>query len=395
MIIGRIRVLVAGDIYVNRSLVRPFLEDDGYEVVGEPLARDDVLPAVQGRHPDALVIDDRLLSSRGNGRLLHKIRRAAPEAKVVIVTSAAGRPKGVPGVDAYMEHGMSLAALSATLGHLFAAEPEAALAGVGAAAEVRTAPRARRDGGLESGGGVLRFVATVGTPVLVAWALIAMLATGGGTPLPRADRTEFAGGLVIVPQGIDRLDEARDSLERMIDAIEAGNYPLATLYATALMEQRRAAMAGGFLTAMFDDQITANLNDVVGLMPAGAAAQLQGVLGDLFPVLESEDTPGGGSDVILGPIVETGSSTGGDTTGTGNDGGGGGGGDGGGGDGDGETVVLGPGDGRAWGQSHKLTKGDGGPPPWANGNIDGSHGHRGDPPGLRTDHGSGQGSGNT
>ena len=29
MTIGRIRVLVAGDIYVNRSLVRPFLEDDG------------------------------------------------------------------------------------------------------------------------------------------------------------------------------------------------------------------------------------------------------------------------------------------------------------------------------------------------------------------------------
>ncbi|HET9249168.1 MAG TPA: response regulator, partial [Actinomycetota bacterium] len=87
MIIGRIRVLIAGDIYVNRSLVRPFLEDDGYEVVAEALTRDDVLPAVHGRQPDALVIDDRLLSARGNGRLLHKVRRAAPEAKVVIVAS--------------------------------------------------------------------------------------------------------------------------------------------------------------------------------------------------------------------------------------------------------------------------------------------------------------------
>ena len=35
MTIGRIRVLVAGDIYVNRSLVRPFLEDDCKGCVGE------------------------------------------------------------------------------------------------------------------------------------------------------------------------------------------------------------------------------------------------------------------------------------------------------------------------------------------------------------------------
>ena len=110
---GRIRVLVAGDIYVNRSLVRPFLEDDGYEVVGEPLTRDEALTAVGAQQPDAVVIDDRLLSSRGNGKLLHKVRRAAPEAKVVVISSAAGRPKGVAGVDAYLESGMSLAALSA------------------------------------------------------------------------------------------------------------------------------------------------------------------------------------------------------------------------------------------------------------------------------------------
>ena len=54
---GRIRVLVAGDVYVNRSLVRPFLEDDGYEVVGEPLTRDEALTAVGAQQPDAVVIE--------------------------------------------------------------------------------------------------------------------------------------------------------------------------------------------------------------------------------------------------------------------------------------------------------------------------------------------------
>jgi hypothetical protein len=83
-------------------------------------------------------------------------------------------------------------------------------------------------------------------------------------------------------------------------------------------------------------------------------------------VLESEETPGGGSGVILGPVIGTGVTGtptggggptvgGGDTTGgDGGDGGGdGGGGDGGGvgGGGDGGViVVLGPGDGREWGR---------------------------------------------
>jgi hypothetical protein len=119
-------------------------------------------------------------------------------------------------------------------------------------------------------------------------------------------------------------------------------------------------------------------------------------------VLEDEQTPGGGSDVILGPFIGSPGGTGatvtggggGDTTGDttggneGNDNGGGGG------DGDGGTVItLGPGDGRAWGQSHKQTKGEGGPPPWANGHTGVTHGHRGDPPGHHDDHGNGHGHG--
>jgi hypothetical protein len=120
-------------------------------------------------------------------------------------------------------------------------------------------------------------------------------------------------------------------------------------------------------------------------------------------VLESEETPGGGSGVILGPVIGTGgtgTSTGGGgpTVGGGDTTGGGGGGNdgGGGGDGDGDggvIVALGPGDGREWGQSHKLTKGEGGPPPWAtaNGHADQVNGHGDVPPGHDPDHGHGKG----
>ena len=69
---------------------------------------------------------------------------------------------------------------------------------------------------------------------------------------------------------------------------------------------------------------------------------------------------------------------------------------GGGNDGGGDAVIaLGPGDGREWGQSHKLTKGDGGPPPWAtaNGHADHLNGHGDVPPGHDPDHGHGNGHG--
>ena len=70
---GRIRVLVAGDVYVSRSLVSPFLEDDGYKVVGEPLTRDEAMSAVGAQQPDVVVIDDRLLLPRQR-EAAHKVR---------------------------------------------------------------------------------------------------------------------------------------------------------------------------------------------------------------------------------------------------------------------------------------------------------------------------------
>jgi CheY-like chemotaxis protein len=384
--VGRIRVLVAGDIYVNPSLVRPFLEDDGYEVVADALTRADVLPAVSRLQPDAVVIDDRLLSGRRNGRLIQKVRRAAPDAKVVLVTAGIERAPGSAGVDASLEKGTSLAALSLVLGRLFVEDGShlvPAAAGVGAAVGTT-----RVTSTVDARGGAMRFVVAVGAPLLVVWALIAMLATGGGAPLPPADTTDLAEQSVIVAQGSSPLDDAQSSLDRMLAAIEAGNYPLATAFAQDLMAQREVAIARGYVAALFDDQIRSALEGVAGPLPGYAVVSLQGVLGALFPELEDEQTPGGGSVIILGPVVGTGSGPGGSVTG--GDGQATGGGDGGG----GTVVTLGPGDGRDWGQSHKLTKGNDGPPPWSQGNVDGTNGHRGDPPGHDTDHGNGKGRGN-
>lgn len=76
----------------------------------------------------------------------------------------------------------------------------------------------------------------------------------------------------------------------MIDAIEAGNYPLATMYAEELMDQRATAIAGGYLTSDLDHEIRARLAGLATLLPSDVTSTLQTILGNLS-VLESEETP--------------------------------------------------------------------------------------------------------
>ena len=375
----RIRVLVAGDIYANRALVRPFLEDDGYEVAGEAYERADLMPKVIGEQPDAVVVSETLLAGRRADRSLRRIRRAAPDAKLVVVT-ATPATGAFAEADATLEAGLSLAALTALLGRLFAEhEPRAAVpagALVGAGAATATYRAAASNAPSEPRGSVARFVTSIGVPLAVVWSLIALMTTGGGV-VPRADTTDLAaGGVVVVPINDGPLASAQDSLDRLLHAIRAGNPVLATAHAEALMDARASAIALGYPTDAFDADVQSGLAAVVGLLSPSATGALSGILGALFPEIQQEPTttPGGGSGLILGPASASGSGTGGSVTGGsgGNTGGDGEQGNGGGnqeGDGDGEAVVLGPGDGRAWGQSHKEEHEPGsGPPAWANGN---------------------------
>ena len=374
---GRIRVLIAGNIYVKRALVRRFLEDDGYEVVAESLTRSDILPAIGRGSPDAIVVDDELLEDGTIGR----IRRSAPDAKVVVFTSTPpAAPGAIVGADGYLEKGVGLAALTALLGRLF--EPDhapIALVGAGVAAkgasmmtettgvETTTAGNNGRSASRTPGTGgaaPARLTAIAGGAILIVVGLIAMITTGGsGTEPAPTDRTDQTGGTVIAePAKETELDAAYAALDRLIAAVEGGNYVLATVEGQALIDAREDALAAGFTTSGLDAEVTARLEVVVVAIPAGAALSLQQILGDLYPVLEDESEPGGGSDVVLDNTVTDGSSTSGDDgTTAGSSGGGGGGG------GGGDTVTLGPGDGREWGQWHKETKGVGGPPPWSNG----------------------------
>ncbi|HYF12426.1 MAG TPA: hypothetical protein VEC09_09000, partial [Actinomycetota bacterium] len=121
MAADRIRVFIAGNIYVTRALVRRFLEDDGFEVTGEARTREDMMIAVRRDQPDAVVIDDELLIDGPGGGTIGRLRRGAPDAKVVVFTSSPIDPATAPDdADGYLEKGVGLASLTALLGRLFA-----------------------------------------------------------------------------------------------------------------------------------------------------------------------------------------------------------------------------------------------------------------------------------
>lgn len=393
---GRIGLVVAGDVYANPSLVRPFLEDDGYRVDAEVFEGSELLPAVSGAMPDALLVNEELLADRPHA--LEDIRLVSPETKVVVIGSVTGA-NGSALPDAYLAPGASLATMSVTIGRLVG-DGHLGPSDAGARGSERSA------------GGLIRFVASVGLPLVAVWTLIVAVTPPGVAP-PRADTTDLAQDVILTPQGTDRLDEAYDALDRLIGAIRSGNPVMATIWARTLVDSREGAIASGYVVSGLDQAITARLATVLGLLSPATIAELEDILGSLFPELPDQPAPAAGSDLILGPATGSG----------GGAAAGGGGGSSGQAPGQAPGIISGPivdgpivggpivggddvvtdvspGDGRAWGQSHKAEHEaekaareqakDQGPPPSANGNGGGSVG---DGPGQAKGHDKGQAKG--
>ena len=328
----RIRVFIAGDIYPKRGLVRRFLEDDGYDVVGTTASPKAMVARIRASEPDAVVVDGDLLEAGAAGGTLARIREAVPDAKVIVFTggpAASGRPLAPSGADGYLEKGVGLSALTALLGNMFVAEPPRIVlppAPGTAAAAVAAATASASDGppkGVAAAsngngaGAVARLVAVASGATLVVWGLIAMLATGGPTP-PPADRTEGGTGGEVI-DATDAMDEARATLRELIGALESGDYVLASLVAEELVNVREQAKEQGFSVSDLNADITARLSAFVDLLPARVNTTLSSILGSLYPDLSDEGAQGGGG-LVEGPNL-TGGNGGGDTDNGGNGGG--------------------------------------------------------------------------
>lgn len=374
---NRIRVLIAGNVYVKRTLVRRFLEDAGYEVVGDVTEPDQVMDILRTAHPDAVVLDEDLVA---RGVTLEQLRRAAPDVRIVVSTGVApGRGAPPPGADGYIDKGVGLSTLTALLARL-SVEPITAPIGPTAEGEPSEGSMddTQRIGPVRSRSraGAYRAAAIVVGGLLIVWGLVTAITADRGPERGRlaAPRAETGGAtdLIREPEVVTDLDRARASLDAMIAALRQGNYVFAMVEAQSLMDHRERAVAAGFAVGGLDAEVTARLEGIAAELPTRVITQLTGILGSLFPTLEEPSQPAGGSSLLLGTTV-TDSGSGGSPSGTsgsegptgGGTGGGTSGGTTGGGTGGGEQAAPQPGDGRAWGQWHKAHKGDGGPPPWA------------------------------
>jgi CheY-like chemotaxis protein len=338
----RIRVAIAGTIYAKRALVRRFLEDDGFAVVAEADEPKGLFSALRSEDPDAVVLDDDIADWD-----VEEIRRASPDAKIVLFTSGSPGEPRVPGAaDGYLQKGVGLGALTSLLRELLA-EPVAPIV-------LPAPPVSVPSGAAHERRVVIRLAALVAALVLIATgalALVGQAPTGPERTLPTIQPTPPPGGTQTA------LDQAIADLGDLGAALRDGRYAQASALAQALRLDRQAALAAGFSVSELDRAISSTLQPLMVLLAPGIVSTLQSILGDLLPAIPQPPPATGGGGIVLGGTGGTGGGTGGGGTGGGGTGGGGSG-DGGSGGGPSEGAALAsPGGGNHNGWRNKPPEG--------------------------------------
>jgi DNA-binding response OmpR family regulator len=332
----RLRVVIAGNVYAKRALVRRFLEDDGFDVVAETFTASELLALPDLDRADAVVVDADLVNGATDA-----LRSAAPDAAIVVFTTGAtdarARP---PGAHAYLEKGVGLASLTALL-HALLSEPSTSLPAFDWPEPPR-GPRSERR--------VLAGLAGVAAAIVLT-AVAALALFGGPAPIPTPapappqaspspgttttapSEIELAmGDLRELEQAIanDRTIEARlvlDRLEREMRAAEEAGFSLATLETKA--SQLLQPVLGGVAPTLLDE-----LQSLFGpyldftTVTSGSHEGGTGLIGDVTSGTTTSETTTGGV-TTSGDVggVDTTAGGGGETTGGGTTGGGGGGGE--------------------------------------------------------------------
>jgi len=80
-----LKVVVAGDVPLLRSLVRMAIEEAGYQVSGEPDNANDLL-AICASHKIGIIVIDLTLSDEERMRLIEKILDVDPKISIIAVS---------------------------------------------------------------------------------------------------------------------------------------------------------------------------------------------------------------------------------------------------------------------------------------------------------------------
>lgn len=309
---GRLRVVIAGNIYARRALVRRFLEDDGFDVADEALSRDELLALGGLPRADAVVVDADLLDGT-----VDAVRDAAPDAAIVVFTSTAG-DTSPPGAHGYLEKGMGLASLTALL-HSLLSEPPATPVGrpwpTTPLPPLASPPERRVLAGLA---GVAAGV------VLVAVVALAVFGGAGTAPISNPIALPPSSPRPGSAHGPSALDLATADLHELREALGAGRliearYVLRDL--NAILNAAHPTFATGAFLASAADALQPFLG---GLSPS-LLADLKAVFGSALQI-PTGSVSGGTTvtDVTSGPTTtSSGTTSGGAATGGGSGTGGG------------------------------------------------------------------------
>ncbi|HZD79333.1 MAG TPA: hypothetical protein VE646_04750 [Actinomycetota bacterium] len=271
----RIRVAIAGRIYRRPTLVRRFLEDDGFDVVDISSTLEGTLAALAEQEPDAVVVGE------GMSEDLANLRSAAPEARIVVM-GGAGSPG--PIADAHLPRGAALARLTAALRAQFD-RPEVAPSATrdGATSEPGPAPSEDRTAAARMGG----LAAALTLVVAVALGVV-------GGPLSPTGIRALAPSIIRPigrPAVASPLDLAQRELTGLADALGSGDDTAALTLARSLMDHLAEARSAGLNMTGIEGQVRAVLRPLLADVSPGVLSALRAILGDL---LAPFPTPVGG-----------------------------------------------------------------------------------------------------
>ncbi|MGZ4108728.1 MAG: hypothetical protein ACXVP7_03475 [Actinomycetota bacterium] len=297
---GRLRVVIAGNIYAKRALVRRFLEDDGFDVVGEALSQDQLLTLGGLPRADAVVVDGDLLDGS-----VETLRGAAPDAAIVVFTSAAG-VTNPPGADGYLEKGMGLASLTALLHSLLSEPPATPLGHPWPTPPAPLAPPPERR--------VLAGLAGVAAGVvLVAVVALAVFGGAGTVPISNPIALPTSSPTAAPAAGRSALELATADLHELQKALADGRviearYVLQDL--NAILSAAHPTFATGAFLAFAADELLPFLDG----LSADLLADLKAVFGSALQIPTSTGSVSGGT-ILTGVTPGSTTTTAGTTSG--------------------------------------------------------------------------------
>ncbi|MEX0990578.1 MAG: hypothetical protein WD206_09840, partial [Actinomycetota bacterium] len=333
---GPLRVVIAADSAMNRDIVRFFLQEDGFEIVGDAARAEDAAWMAAKFGADAVILQESIAAEEAQ-EAIHRLRAQAPSTRIVVVTpegSAGPAMSATRGADSYLEAGVGLVDLALVL-RTITAEPASALGAVAPATPVpvrpqdvhvpdaaAAAPLLVPEFGLEDtpkrrlvperlslwlGGGRQRLVPILAgaAALLLAVSLVLSRSSLSDALFPQQAGPQFAGVAegpspsIYVEASLNRVDALVVSLQGF-DVEEAPNL------ARELVEERQRAIDAGASdeeVAELDAVVEEKLRPVIQTAPERVAAAVLTILAPVFPWAE-EDLGDFIEDGIVPPGVD-------------------------------------------------------------------------------------------